>query len=188
MNQSMMKDEASQRRSVVLIGSSGGGAATLGHTRPGSFVEIIEAEFAKISGDVKLKEVVFVFLENGQGMDSAKDDDEASLFHFLNGSQTITKGTLKKINQQVVDLEESIANDIELGNVNGLISVSCKPSLFHQTLEAAATCAIPVAGTGGTASACSPKRFRRIVRGRNTRLPRYRRNAARSPDSRRARP
>lgn len=156
----MTKDDEASRRSVVLIGSSGGGTATLGHTRPGAFVEIIETEFAKILGNVTLKEVVFVVLENGQGMDSAKDDDQASLFHMVDGSQSVTKGTLKKINQKVADLEESIANDIELGKVDGLISVSCKPSLFHQTLEAAATCGIPLVGTGGTSLATVSSNYR----------------------------
>lgn len=139
-----------KRRSVCLIGSSGGGTATLGHTQPSAFVETIGSELAKISTTVSLHEVIFVFLENGQGMDSAKDDDRAALFHLRDGAQSVSKGTLLQINQKVIELEESIANDIELGKVHGLISVSCKPSLFHQTLQAAAECDIPVTGTGGT--------------------------------------
>lgn len=137
-------------RSVVLIGSSGGGMAALGDSSTSSFVESIENELSKIRGGVHLHEVIFVSLPNGRGMDSAKETDNASLFHLTGGQQTVTKATLKDINKKVVDLDESIANDIELKKIHGIISVSCKPSLFHQTLEAAGELGIPLTGTGGT--------------------------------------
>ncbi len=159
-NRNQEKPPERVNRSVVLIGSSGGGTATLGHTQPSAFVETVETEFAKIGGRIHLREVIFVSLANGQGMDLAKDDHEASLFHLSKGSQTVRKGTLKAINDKVAELEESIANDIELGKVHGIISVSCKPSLFHQTLEAAASCAIPLTGTGGTSLSSISSNYR----------------------------
>jgi len=91
-----------------------------------------------------------VSLPNGRGMDYARESDQASLFHLSKGTQTVTTATLKEINETIADLDESIANDIELDEVHGVIAVSCKPSLFHQTLEVAGEQGVPVTGTGGT--------------------------------------
>lgn len=144
-------DNNKQSKSVVLIGSSGGGMATLGDSSTWGFVETISRELSNIGGEIHLREVIFVSLPNGKGMDYARDSDEASLFHFSEGTQTVTTATLKEINEKITtSLDESIANDMELNKVHGVIAVSCKPSIFQQTLEAAGQLNIPVTGTGGT--------------------------------------
>jgi hypothetical protein len=125
--------------------------AALGDSSTWGFLEQISRELSNIGENVHLREVVFVSLPHGRGMDFASDNDQASLFHFSSdGSQTVTTATLKEINETIIELDESIANDIELEKVHGVISVSCKPALFHQTLEAAGELGIPVTGTGGS--------------------------------------
>lgn len=140
-----------EKLSVALIGSSGGGTATLGHTKPIDFIRIIENELGKIDDSVVvLSEAIFVALDGGKGMDGASASDSATLFHVYAGNQVISHGTLAEINNNVEGLQEKLAKRIEDEQVNGLICVSCKSSLFRETLTLAAKKDVPVTGTGGT--------------------------------------
>lgn len=135
----------------MLIGSSGGGTATLGHTEPAEFIQTIVNELKKIDGAiVSLDEVVFVSLDNGKGMDSSDEKDPASRFHLSGEMHHIYRGSLKEINCRVLELDTRISKDIQDGKFEGLISVSCKPALFAKTLNAAAARELPLTGTGGT--------------------------------------
>jgi hypothetical protein len=153
-NNQNMSTTPNAGRSVALIGSSGGGTATLGHTQPSDFVNTIELELQSVSEPVEIGTVLFVSLDDGKGMDSVVEEDQATLFHQSdNGVQRFHHGTLNEINQRVQELDVGLANDIQQGNIQGLISVSCKPSLFSRTLRAAAEKDLPVTGTGGTSLA-----------------------------------
>lgn len=134
---------------AALIGSSGGGTATLGHTLHSEFVNTIVQELGSISEPASLKTVLFVSLDGGKGMDSAMDEDPATLYHLSDGTQRSVHGTLKEINEHVKELEAVLADDIRRGEIHALISVSCKVSLFSQTLKAASDKHLPVTGTGG---------------------------------------
>jgi hypothetical protein len=70
-----------------LIGSSGGGTATLGHTQASKFVNTIDIELENISESVSLSTAIFVSLDGGKGMDSATEEDGATLYHLSNGVQ-----------------------------------------------------------------------------------------------------
>jgi hypothetical protein len=148
----MSRSEPGERKRIALIGSSGGGAATLGHTNPVGFVDILSQHFedGMDDSDVQLAFVLFVSTNDGSGMDGAKGKENVSLLYMTTTSQDTSHGTLECINEQVKSLEEKLAKDIQHGIIDGLISVSCKPSLFKNTFQAASNCKIPVTGTGGS--------------------------------------
>ena len=142
------------RRCVALIGSSGGGTATLGHTQPLEFFRIIQEELDRIIANggkesIMLSQAVFISLDDGRGMDSTSGSESATLYHIEDSVQQLHHGKLDEINQQVAELDKNLAESINCGNIQGLISVSCKVSLFSKTLQAAAERDIPVTGTGG---------------------------------------
>jgi hypothetical protein len=145
-----MSNTTSQRsRLVALVGSSGGGTATLGHTDPSEFFRIIQQELDTMSEPVHLSCALFVALNSG-GMDFTKQGDSATLYQISGDTQRQHYGSLEVINERVQEMEKELARDIEEGKIHGLISVSCKVSLFSNTLQAAADKQIPMTGTGGS--------------------------------------
>jgi hypothetical protein len=154
-----------EQKRVVLIGSSGGGTATLGHNNTSDFVKLIADHLNCIGGEpsrVNLYTVLFVSLDNGAGFDSVSGEENATLLFVRDGGskQATYHDTLDKINEMIKEFEASTAIDIEEGNVHGLISVSCKPSLFSRTLQAAAKRKVPVTGTGGSSLAMATTEFK----------------------------
>jgi hypothetical protein len=148
------------QRFVALIGSSGGGTATLGHTQASEFVNTIDVELENISESVSLSTAIFVSLDGGKGMDSATEEDGATLYHLSNGVQKFHHGTLKEINERVQYLELGLAKDIQDGNIHGLVSISSKVSIFSRTLQAAAEKDLPVTGTGGTSLSMASSKYK----------------------------
>lgn len=156
--------EVEQKR-VVLIGSSGGGTATLGHTKTSDFVKLIDDHLHSIGNEssrVTLSTVLFVSLDSGTGFDSVSGDESASLLVIQDGAskQATYHDTLDGINEMVKEFEKSTAVGIEEGKVHGLILVSCKPSLVSNILRAAAKRKIPVTGTGGSSLAAATTEFK----------------------------
>ena len=158
-------DEGVERKRVLLIGSSGGGTATLGHNNTSDFVTLIAHHLNGIGGDllqVTLDTVLFVSLDSGAGFDSVTGQENATLLYIQDrGSKQATyHDTLDKINEMIKKFEKSVAIDIGGGSIHGLISVSCKPSLFSHILQAAAKRNIPVTGTGGSSLSVGTTEFR----------------------------
>ena len=154
-----------EQKRVVLIGSSGGGTATLGHNNTSDFVKLISDHLKNIgdeSSRVDLDTVLFVSLDNGAGFDSVSGDENATLLFIRDGGskEATYHDTLDRINEMVKEFEASTAIGVEKGNVHGLISVSCKPSLFSRTLKAAAKRKVPVTGTGGSSLAMATTEFK----------------------------
>lgn len=147
---------------VALIGSSGGGIATLGHTQAADFVKIVAQHLQGIRQHVHLDSVLFVSLDDGSGLDSATGREQATLLYIEGKTKTTERkyhGTLDEINEKVKELETRISRGICNGEIHGLISVSSKPSLFAHTLSAAGQRDIPVTGTGGTSLAAASSEF-----------------------------
>ena len=153
-----------EQKRIALIGSSGGGTATLGHTNPLEFVRLIADHLKCIGGEesssppsspVVLDTVLFVSLDSGAGFDSVSGGEDATLLFLRDGgsTQTTHRGTLDRINGLVREFEENTAKGFGDGTLHGLICVSCKPSLFGRTLRAAADRKVPVTGTGGSSLA-----------------------------------
>ena len=151
-----------QQKKVSLIGSSGGGTATLGHNNASEFVKLIAKHLNSICGEssVTLDTVLFVSLD--KGFDSATGREDATLLFIQDGgSKEVTfHDSLDQINEMVKRFEENIATGIQEGKVHGLISVSCKPSLFSRTFQAAAKQKLPVSGTGGSSLAMATSEFK----------------------------
>lgn len=159
--------------SVALIGSSGGGAATLGHTEPTQLLQTINNELLKIEGGkIKLRYALFVSLHGGMGLDTANPDKDTATLYSINADDSeasdvdsecrvrvVESATLAQVNQTCTKLDATIAKAIEEGTVGGLICVSCDPDIHCQTLQAAAKMKIPVTGSGGTSLSAAVTRF-----------------------------
>jgi hypothetical protein len=151
------------RKAVALIASSGGGAATLGHTDAPNLLQTIQDELSSIEGGgAYVRYALFASLTSGKGMDSAKEDlDQAFLYQVdpslisTDGSQDLSyriavKGTLKQVNDYCRGQDEILAQAVTNGDIHGIICISCHTGIFRRTLQAAASANIPLTGSGGT--------------------------------------
>lgn len=167
---------------VALIGSSGGGTATLGHTEPVSFLRTVDYHLSLVGqqeegggGGTRLVAALFVALDGGKGMDSVvvTDDDDADgtmarLFQYAQTDkpdesfqyEVLALGPLAKVNATCLERQETlIAQGIREGQIDGLICVSCHVGIFRDTLLEAAAAqqrqrdVFPVTGSGGTSLA-----------------------------------
>jgi hypothetical protein len=159
-----------------LIGSSGGGTATLGHNNVSEFVKLISDHLNRIGGGddddddddddelvgVNLDTVLFVSLDNGGGLDSVTGKEDATLLYIqdLGSKEILFHDSLDGINKMMKKYDESIATEIEEGKVHGLITVSCDPSILSRTFQAAAKQKIPITGTGGTSLSMATSKFK----------------------------
>jgi hypothetical protein len=136
---------------IALVGSSGGGTATFGHTDIEGFVDMITLHLSYIHPvPVKLVSVLFVSMDDGSGFDGAHGNEKATLLHIRETSQQTFHNSLNAINQQIGIFQNILAKDIREGIIDGLITVSCKPTLFLQAFQAVAANNLPVTGTGGS--------------------------------------
>ena len=148
-----------------MIGSSGGGAATLGHTNASDFVKLISnhLKWYQMTTTVTLDIVLYVSVDDGSPLDSATGKEDATLLYiqdYLTKEETF-HDSLDGINNLVRKLETTLAEKINNGDIDGLISVSCEPSLVHRTLQAASIKKLPVTGSGGTSlSEISSSRYK----------------------------
>lgn len=153
------------RMSVVLIGSSGGGTATLGHTDPAELLNTIHQELLKVEDASGITSALFVSLHGGKGFDSACDTDKATLYSVSEGSggecsvQVVKSGKLKDVNQRCVELDKALAQQIFKGEITGLICISCDVDVHSSTLKAAAEKKLPVTGSGGTSLSAASSKF-----------------------------
>lgn len=157
---------------VVLIGSSGGGTATLGHNNVSEFVKLISDNLNRIGGGdddddewvvtVNLDTVLFVSLDNGGGLDSVTGEEDATLLCIQDSGskEVIFHNSLDQINKMMKKYDESVATDIQEGKINGLITVSCDPSILSRTFQAAAKHNVPITGTGGTSLSMATSKFK----------------------------
>ena len=152
--------------SVALIGSSGGGAATLGHTEPVQLLQTIHNELRKINGGHGIKIALFVSMHGGKGLDTSNEDIDTATLYSIPFSdnpneqchvQVVTSGTLKSVNETIKTMDVDIAKAIEDGQIQGLICISCDVDLHSDTLKAAASMRIPVTGSGGNSLSAATK-------------------------------
>ena len=141
---------------VALIGSSGGGTATLGHTDPVAFLQVLDRQLSLIQA--RIEAALIVALDGGKGMDGADGRQSARLFEINHvkkeGWQPVTRGTLEKVNAICAERQrELVAPKIRDGTIDALICVSCHVGIFKDTLREAAWRGIPVTGSGGTSLA-----------------------------------
>jgi len=163
---------------VALVGSSGGGAATLGHTDPTDLLTQIRLQLRRVRGNnvqFDLAFCVFVSIHGGRGLDAIQQDvnlldstiatlytvgcstDEAPKQEMISSHKKfqvtpILTSNLREVNALCSKLdEEVIATSISKKNVAGLISISSDPkNINFASFNAAAQQGIPVTGSGGT--------------------------------------
>ena len=160
---------------ILLVGSSGGGAATLGHTQSQVLIDAIQNHFkygiyqdddgggdgdgddAENGIHVELTDYFWINMDNGQGLDGSTGDEPVSLIHNVkskNGggcSDIKDRGTLNEINEEIQHRHDhDMARSIRDGQIDGIISISSRPELFSKTFDEASKLQIPVTGTGGT--------------------------------------
>jgi hypothetical protein len=152
---------------ILLIGSSGGGTATLGHTQSTVLIDALRQHFKEGitpgsgAGKIELTEYFWISMDNGQGLDSATGDDVVTLIHSRPPSQNVKDhGTLNEINHEIKDRHDGdMAQLVRTGQIDGIISVSSRPDLFPKTFVEVAKSKIPVTGTGGTSLSILASRF-----------------------------
>jgi hypothetical protein len=158
--------------SVALIGSSGGGAATLGHTDPLQLLQTIHKELLKIQGCQGIRAALFISLHGGKGLDSAcEKTDTATLYEvsyteskdevdaYQVRAQVVHTGSLGSANEKCREADFAIAKLIRERKIAGLISISINVDIHAETLKAAAELDIPVTGSGGTGLSAASTRF-----------------------------
>ena len=126
----------SRPMAIAVVGSSGGGAATLGHTDPVQLLEQIQRELARAknsgNGDEGLeapapiiRHALYVSLHSGKGLDHATDGDMATLYAVGCGKEesdehdsqssttkklqvrTVCTGPLAKVNEEARHLDQT---------------------------------------------------------------------------------
>lgn len=136
---------------VAIVGSSGGNLYAQGGDDP---YTMMDEMFAQESGvDIEISFIQFIGASGS--MDTISMDAKANLYFLEQGHlcESETK-TLKEINQMAAQMDAKLASQIEQGQIDALILLSCDPKgVNHRALMMAAKKQIPVTGTGGTSMA-----------------------------------
>lgn len=140
-------------RQIAIIGSSGGNLYNLGGKDPRKLLDeiLMQMESAGLSCGA------LQFIAAQVSMDAAKDTTPAALYSWSSSQGEpiiVAEGTLQQVNQAAERLDREIAEQIELGEIDGIIVMSADPEGSNRhAIEAAAKFRLPVTGTGGTSMA-----------------------------------
>ena len=147
---------------VALIGSSGGGSATISSGI--DIIGCIQQNLASIvcgcepggachSQLISITEIAFIQCQYGMDFINPREMNSATLMIMTSGGSLEKKciGTLDDINDQLKVEDGRIANLILLGGIDAIISISSDPEGANKrTVAAAILKNIPFLGTGGT--------------------------------------
>lgn len=133
---------------IAIIGSSGGNLYSQGGNNPqGLLKEIfVQAESTNI-------EVGFVqFIAASTSMDNISEDAKACLYTLEGGSLIPSDSiALREVNVLAKNMDKRLADEINAGNIDGIVVMSADPKNINvASFAAAAEKKIPIAGTGGT--------------------------------------
>lgn len=175
-----MTASSEEHYSVALIGSSGGGTATLGHTNPTELLRTVHRQLLHVRSEDKLclglTHAIFVSLCDGSGFDSLKKDEwlpgsnsgggkmailySVGFHHDNNENQQVVgqnlqvntmKGPISEINREAKRLDAKLAKILRKNYA--VIALSSEPTIIHaDSLRASAKLSIPVTCSGGTSS------------------------------------
>lgn len=152
------------KMTVVLLGSSGGGTATLGHTDPTDLLRSIHQELSKIEHPknipIQIEYGLYLSLHGGKGLDSAcTQNTMATLYQIQSEKQIlqiipIKTDILEKVNALYKQLDrEKLTPLIKSGSIIGMISISSDPLQINAssfTALSSSPTKISVTGSGGT--------------------------------------
>lgn len=140
-------------KKIAVLGSSGGNLYNLGGKDPDKLIGEIYTQ-AKSAG-IKLTLVQFIGAK--ASMDHVNDNTLARLYKWDKDREELfhsEEKALKDINADASNYDKEIAKEIESGNVDGLVVMSCDPKNTNKaSIEAAIKKKIPIVGTGGTSMA-----------------------------------
>lgn len=159
-----------RKMSVAVIGSSGGGAATLGHTEPTQLLQAVNAELGRIDHGKThgIRHALFVSLHGGMGLDVANPNVEMATLYCIDTEhnslsqcfpRVVQMATLSEVNETCRKMDATVAKAIRSGKVKGLICISCHVGIHSETLLAASEMKIAVTGTGGTSLSSAVARY-----------------------------
>lgn len=140
-------------RHIAILGSSGGNLYNLGGKDPLKLLNemLLQLESAGLTCGA----LQFIAAEGS--MDTATDHTRAVLYSWNVSQQqpvVMFEGTLREVNEAAERLDLEIAEQIELGEIDGLIVMSADPKGCNRNAIAAAVKEkIPLAGTGGSSMA-----------------------------------
>lgn len=141
----------SEKKNIAIIGSSGGNLFNLGGKDPENLLnEIIQQTEKAGIGIARIQ-----FIAASTSMDSISNKTTAVLYEWnLEENKLVhsERGSLDSINQLSQNKDSRMADDINKGDIDGLILMSADPEETNKkALEAAAKHNVPIVGTGGTA-------------------------------------
>jgi len=148
--------KAKKTRRVALVGSSGGGAATLGHGDPEALCSQLCRQLNGVGDGATITAAVFVSCS--EPLDTASLHARAGLWEWCcekgtQGLRCVFHGSLEHVNNRARELDKDLACRVASEGFDGIISISADASAGgcnRQLLAAAAEHGIPVTGTGGT--------------------------------------
>lgn len=138
------------------MGSSGGGAATLGHSDPGALVRALTQQLRQVGPGVIAQLVVVQFIACDAPLDSAPPTTPAVLWSLDPKRGVLDcafRGQLSEVNQHARTMDTAIAGQIASGQLDGVVAISTDAragGVNREALAAAGRLGLPVAGTGGT--------------------------------------
>ena len=133
--------------SVALIGSSGGGSATLTSQ---AILENLQKEFESIEG-ATVNLVSWILCRSESGFDFATNETPTSLLASTTCRNDIVDGNLNEINRMAQLEDAQLAGLIRSGRIDALVSISADPEGVNKASTSAAIAKqIPIVGTGGT--------------------------------------
>lgn len=148
---------------IAIIGSSGGNLYNLGGADPQKLLS--EIRIQADSAGVEIAAIQFIAAQSS--MDGAGKDTPAAVYSWDASSSTPVvrfTGTLEECNQYAKESDESIADALRSGQVDGLVSMSADPNGANQlTVQAAVEKHIPIVGTGGTSMALISAKGAKVI-------------------------
>lgn len=135
-------------KKLAIIGSSGGNLYSQGGNDPVSLLKEIHTQAE--SAGIEIAEVIF--LAASSSMDNISDKSPASVYtfdgnNFLKGDEK----PLGELNADIKALDAKLAERINNGEIDGLISISSDPTSNNEaSVNAVVEHKLPVAGSGGT--------------------------------------
>lgn len=139
------------KRKIAIIGSSGGNLYSLGGKDPKSLL----GEIVKQVDAAGMEVAAIQFIGAEASMDFAKKNTAAHMWGWQAGQIEILKSaSLEEINVLAKSQDESLASEIENGNIDGLIFVSADPEGVNKlSIESAIKNNIVGVGSGGSSMA-----------------------------------
>jgi hypothetical protein len=115
------KQESQNRvyKSILVLGSSGGGGATLGHTHPQELLHVLDCHLGRINA--RVQESLYVSLDSGRGFDSVRDLMRDSANNLAAKQTTGVPATLYKVRRSSQQQQNQHQQQQEVHDTNNVL-------------------------------------------------------------------